>query len=83
MQLWGGQESMASRGQKASCACSYGCIKQGMKYSNMADHYFEESCSPRHTLRNLKHLSAPVMHAHWRLCMALQQMSKKMTFIMI
>lgn len=49
-----GQETMASRGQKASCAHSHGCIKQGMKYSDMAVRYFEENCPPRaHTHKGI------------------------------
>lgn len=36
-----GQENMAGRGQKASCARSHGCIKQGMKYAIMEVHSFQ------------------------------------------
>ena len=67
-----GQESMASRGQKASHACSHRCIKQGLKVSNMAVHYFEESSPPRAQT----HTAA--LRARWsRPSLTLGQMSKK------
>ena len=44
--VWrGAGENMEDRGQKASCARSHGCIKQGMKYSNMALRLFSKKAA--------------------------------------
>lgn len=52
--VWKGLENMADRGQKASCACSHGYIKQGMKYSNTAVHLFRRKL---HAQRSFYQLS--------------------------
>lgn len=60
-----GQKDLAGQGQKAFCARSHGCIKQGMKYSNMAVHLFQRNLHTRLVHRETFRLSTPIMHADW------------------